>query len=299
MQFTRKTKWTILELLQWSIKYLKEKGIEAPRTEAEVLLAHALGLKRIDLYLRYDQPLKADELATYKSLIKRRIAREPSQYITGSKEFWSLEFEVNRAVLIPRPETEILVEKAIECMGERGYRKLLEIGTGSGAIAIAIAHEVQHLDLIVATDISKEALAVAVRNAKKHNLEDKICFIATNLFDGLNPKVSFDLILSNPPYLSEEEYKVLPPEIKFYEPPQALKGGEDGTEVIKNIIATGWHYLSQGGMMFIEIGHNQKELIKAHVENLLPRDSYKFSVFKDYGGFDRLICLEKLRKSNG
>ncbi len=163
-------RWTVLKVLQWTTEYFTLKGIDQARASAEVLLAHVLGVERIQLYLNFDRPLAADELASYRALIRRRAAREPTQYIIGKQEFWSLEFEVTPAVLIPRPETELLVEKALALTRDTSKR-VLDLGTGSGAIAIALAHECPNLR-VVATDSSCAALLVARRNAARHHVEE-------------------------------------------------------------------------------------------------------------------------------
>lgn len=296
-------RWTILKLLQSTVDYFQKKGIESPRSEAEVLLAHTLGLRRIDLYLRYDQPIASDELAAFREAVRRRAAREPSQYITGHREFWSLDFEVNPAVLIPRPETEILVEKAIDCILERGYRRVLEIGTGSGAVIISIAHEVSVLDFVVATDLSYDAIAVARQNALKHRVSNRINFVVADLFSAFSADAYFDLIVSNPPYVSDEEYKSLPPEIRNHEPSLALLGGgADGLDKIKAILAEGWQRLSPGGMMLIEMGCNQSDKVIEFFRAVMKdRGVWRgdacvastFNVIKDYAGLDRIFCVEK------
>ncbi|MCX7822457.1 MAG: peptide chain release factor N(5)-glutamine methyltransferase [Syntrophobacterales bacterium] len=292
-------RWTILELLRETTEYFKKKGIEAPRSEAEILLAHTLGLRRIDLYLRHDQPLSPEELASFREVVRRRIAREPSQYIIGSKEFWSMDFEVNPSVLIPRPETELLVEKAIECILTKGYRRILEIGTGSGAIIIAIVREIPLLSFSVATDISPEAIAVARRNALRHGVLDRIAFLVADLFSAFKNGPTFDLIVSNPPYISDDEYRVLAPEIRNHEPSIALLGGgADGADNIRAILTDGWYRLRDGGMMLIEIGHNQAKglmsFFKEMVNNKTVEDGpYRLSIIKDYSGWDRILCVEK------
>jgi len=289
-----------LGLLEWTIDYFRKKGVDTPRSEAEVLLAHTLGLRRIDLYLRYDQPLSPDELVSFKEVVRRRVAHEPSQYITGRREFWSLEFEVNPAVLIPRPETEILVERAVDCILERGYRRVLEIGTGSGAIIVSVAHELPVLDFLVATDISTEAIAVARRNALKHGVAERISFVVMDLFSAFRPGTLFDLIVSNPPYVSREEYETLAPEIRNHEPPLALLGGgPDGLDTVKAVLAGGWDYIAPGGVMLVEIGYKQaqkameffKEMLKKQGED--EGSSCHISVIKDYAGLDRVLCVEK------
>lgn len=288
-------RWTILKLLQWTTEYFQKKGIDSPRSEAEVLLAYTLGLRRIDLYLRYDQPLNPDELSRFREVVRRRSNREPSQYITGRKEFWSLEFEVNPSVLIPRPETELLVEKAIECILDRGYKRVVEIGTGSGVIAVTIAKELPILNSIVATDISFEAIAVARRNAIRHGVADRINFVVSDLFLAFRTEPLFDLILSNPPYVSQEDYEKLAPEIRNHEPSIALLGGGlDGTAKIRSILSDGWKRLRCGGMMLIEMGYNQASVLVQFFKEIAKNCSYRINVLKDYSGLDRILCVEKL-----
>ncbi len=285
-------RWTILKVLQWTTAFFGKKGIEQPRANAEVLLAHVLNMPRIQLYLHYDQPLAAAELARYRQVVQRRAAFEPTQYITGKQEFWSLEFEVNSSVLIPRPETEILVEKAVELLGS-GPRSVLDIGTGSGAIAVALASQCPEAR-IVATDRSFGALAVAVRNALRHNVRDRISFLAADLFSAfLASGVSFDLIVSNPPYIGDREFEELPPEIARHEPEGALRGGGiDGLAVIRKILDAAPAYLAPGGCLLMEIGKGQDEWIRREYANSRV-DSSTF--IRDYSGVPRVLYW----KSNG
>ena len=285
-------KWTILEVLKWTSRYFQGKGISNPRTDAEVLLAHALGVERIDLYLRYDQPLTADERAVYREFVRRRASGEPVQYITGHREFWSLDFEVTPDVLIPRPETEVLVEIAIKYLKERRFRRVVDIGTGAGVIAVALAHEIDGIS-VLATDISLSAINVARRNAVKHGVADRIRFIVMNLFESLLPDVKFDVIVSNPPYVSSEEYRKLDREIKNFEPPIALLGGADGLDVVRRLIVQGMSHLTTGGFLFIEIGYGQAEAVRDFVSGLGQEVS--INIFDDYAHIPRVVCIEKIR----
>jgi len=285
-------KWTILEVLKWTSRYFQGKGISNPRTDAEVLLAHALGVERIDLYLRYDQPLTADERAVYREFVRRRASGEPVQYITGHREFWSLDFEVTPDVLIPRPETEVLVEIAIKYLKERRFRRVVDIGTGAGVIAVALAHEIDGIS-VLATDISSSAINVARRNAVKHGVADRIRFIVMNLFESLLPDVKFDVIVSNPPYVSSEEYRKLDREIKNFEPPIALLGGADGLDVVRRLIVQGMSHLTTGGFLFIEIGYGQAEAVRDFVSGLGQEVS--INIFDDYAHIPRVVCIEKIR----
>ncbi|HUU41545.1 MAG TPA: peptide chain release factor N(5)-glutamine methyltransferase, partial [Desulfatiglandales bacterium] len=216
-------RWAIREILHTTTDLLKDKGIESPRLCAEVLLSHQLKKNRLGLYLSFDQPLSIHEISGYRSLIKRRLKKEPLQYITGNQEFWSLDFLVGPAVLIPRQETELLVEEAVKLkeknlLDDCHQPRILDLGTGSGAIAISLAKEIENA-IIWASDISFDALAIATANAKRHKLEKRIRFCQGDLFQPFsNSSNSFDIIISNPPYISSEKLKMLPEEIRDYEP---------------------------------------------------------------------------------
>jgi release factor glutamine methyltransferase len=282
--------WTILRVLQWTTDYFKGKGILQPRTDAEVLLAHALRTERIQLYLRYDQPLGGGELARFRELVKRRAAREPVQYITGRQEFWSLELEVTPATLVPRPETEVLVEKALEVASGRPAR-ILDLGTGSGAIAIALAHEAPEVDL-VATDRSVDALEVARRNAVRHAVDHRISFLAMDLFSAFRPTLQpFHLIVSNPPYIGDSEFSTLSPEVAIYEPQGALRGGGPrGTNLIASIVDTAPSLLKSGGHLLMEMGKGQEEFLTPLLSS--KKDIAHFEFFKDYSGVLRVLHLQ-------
>ena len=236
----RQKSWTIKELLLVTADYLKKKDIDSPRLTSEILLAHQLDIDRVTLYLNFDQPLTEKELSGYRTLIKRRIKHEPLQYITGTQEFWSLDFVVNSQVLIPRPETELLVELAIErlkALPDLGNHlpNIVDLGTGCGAIAISLAKEIGKTK-IWATDISLAAIDIARINAEKHGVSEKIEYTQGDLWQPLEGKgATFDLIVSNPPYVSSEEYEDLPPEVRSYEPRLALDGGEGGFYFIREI----------------------------------------------------------------
>ena len=285
--------WTILKLLQWTTSYFSSHNIDSPRAAAEILLAHALGTQRIDLYLRYDQPLLKTELGQFKDLIKRRIRREPVAYITGTKEFWSLDFDVTPDVLIPRPETELLVETASKLLNERFRHapgKVLELGTGSGAVIIALASQC-NTHQFFASDRSLPALATAIRNAKHHELPRPIQWFAGSWFDSLLPeKTAFHIIVSNPPYIPTEEIQQLQPEIFSYEPRIALDGGPDGLNAIRTIFANAHLYMESGGWLLVEIGYDQKTA----VEKIATQTGrYTNITFKpDYSGHARVVQLQ-------
>jgi len=254
--------WTIGELLKVTAAFLKEKGIESPRLSAEVLLAHQLNLDRVKLYLNFDQPLEETEVAGFRSLVKRRLKREPIQYITGIQEFWSLQFSVGPPVLIPRPESELLIEKALHLMTHDGLpegegMKILDLGTGCGALAVALAKEMERAS-VWASDISEEALRFARLNARKYDLQERIEFRQGDLwtpFDG--EALFFDVIVSNPPYIDSGSLDLLSPEIRDYEPRAALDGGDGGRFYIERIIRRATDFLKPGGWLLVEMDPDQ------------------------------------------
>jgi len=290
--------WTITKLLEWTTSYFKSHDIDSPRTAAEILLAHILKLRRIDLYLRYDQPLSSAELTQFKALIKRRVKREPVAYIVGVKEFWSLDFTVTGDVLIPRPETECLVEAALSLLPESSKhgsefesQRILELGTGTGAIVLALASR-RRQPLFFASDRSIKALALARENAGRHGLERDVCFFCGDWLAPLsNTKYRFDMIISNPPYIQTQAVRRLQPEIFEYEPIAALDGGKDGLNCLRLIIEGAYLFLNAHGNLLLEIGHDQKtEVAKiiaecGHYENVLFK--------KDYSGYDRVVQMQK------
>lgn len=290
--------WTILRLLEWTTSYFKKHGIESPRAGAEILLAHSLGLRRIDLYLRYDQPLVADELGHFKALIKRRADREPVAYIVGTKEFWSIELTVTPDVLIPRPETECLVEAALTFLPETGEAdtdfqplNVLDLGTGSGAIIMALAKE-RPGHFFAAADISPSALAIAAQNACNHHLEDKIAFFCADWLTSIkDSRPVFDLIVSNPPYIRSHDMAGLAPEINRYEPQKALDGGTDGLDQVRLIVAGAGNHLKPSGHLLLEIGYDQKDDVKKIVEQ---QGGYgRIDFISDYAGLDRVAVIGK------
>jgi len=254
--------WTIGELLKVSTDYLKQKGIDSPRLSAEILLAHQLHLTRVKLYLQHDQPLTDQEVEGYRALIRRRLSREPVQYITGTQEFWSMTFMVNPSVLIPRPETEVLLEQALLLSKENPHLreegvKLLDLGTGCGALAVALAAEFEKAS-IFATDRSEEALQVARRNAERLGVKDRVDFKRGDWFAPFGGKATrFDLILSNPPYIPTESLDALAPEVREHEPRSALNGGEQGMRDIARILKEAPDYLVPGGWILMEMDPEQ------------------------------------------
>jgi len=284
--------WTILDLLKWTTDYFSRQAIDSPRATAEILLAHTLAVKRIDLYLKYDQPLNPTELQQFKVLIKRRAAREPVAYIVGTKEFWGLDFAVAPGTLIPRPETECLVESALETIDGAASRTplhILELGTGSGAVVTALAKE-RPGQCFYASDRSFQTVVVARRNAAANGLAEDIHFFAGDWLEPLAPsRLLLDLIVSNPPYIDSAVIPTLQPEIHQFEPLAALDGGPDGLDSIRRIIRQAPAHLHPGGSLLLETGHDQHAALQSLVNQLPAYDRVDFG--KDYSGYDRIACL--------
>jgi len=287
---------TIVEILNWSTHYLEEHQIENPRLNAELLLARSLNLSREGLYVYLNRPLKEEDREKLERVIKRRISGEPLQYLLGHQEFWSIDFKVDPRVLIPRPETELLVEQALLILCESSLEKplcALEIGTGSGAIAISLAKELRNI-LVVATDISREALLLAKENAMSAAVLHQIEFIHGDLFEPFQPleeKGPFGLVLSNPPYVARSEIQRLAREVKDYEPMVALDGGEDGMEFYRRITSQAPSYLRKGGWLLLEVGKGQGEIIS----EMLEREGHfdRVNRIKDLSGIERVIRAQK------
>jgi release factor glutamine methyltransferase len=252
-------------LLDWTTKFLQQKGSESPRLDSEVLLAHALGCKRIDLYARHTEEAPEQGRQRFRELVRQRIEGCPVAYLVGRKEFFSLEFEVNRAVLIPRPDTECVVDECLRLAKGMAEPAILDIGTGSGCLAVAVAK--QHKTArVTAVDISPEALEVASRNAGKHSVAERIRFVQGDLFAPLSAGERFAFILSNPPYIPRDDIVRLPPGVRDYEPRTALDGGPDGFAVFDRLIAEAPAHLQQDGYLLIEIGSPQEGPARARIE---------------------------------
>lgn len=289
-------KWTIKELLAVTTEYLKEKGIDSPRLCAEILLAHQLKIDRVKLYVTFDQPLNDNEVNGYRSLIRRRLNREPIQYITGIQEFWSIDFEVDKRVLIPRPESEILVEQVSLLCRQNPKKidmgkKVLDLGTGSGALAVSLAKEIKDA-AIWASDISEDALLVAASNSQKHKLDKMIQFVFGDLWEPIKTLgLTFDFIVSNPPYVSSVDYESLPPEVREYEPRQALDGHDNGMFFIEKIIMDGADFLNHGGWLLIEMDPEQIERALIIAEN--TGNYIEKRCIKDYSHQNRVVMAKK------
>lgn len=286
--------WKISDLLEHAASMLSEAGVDTPHTDAERLLENCLEMSRTELYLRAENTVGAAQERRCLAMLKRRCGREPLAYITGECEFWSYAFGVNPAVLIPRPETELLIERVARQNGNRyGPGKCLDLCCGSGVIAIVLALE---LDLeVIALDISREALEVCRSNCVRHGVENKVQLVEANLTSCFNEHTQFTLITANPPYVSRTEMESgLQPEVIDFEPCLALDGGHDGLQLIKAIVAALPAVLAPGGDLFMEIGADQGAAVMRLLRESACADLYQFiDIIKDYGGRDRLVQVRK------
>lgn len=264
------TEWTIGRLLSWTTDYFSQHGVDDPRLSGEVLLAHAAECRRIDLYARFDRVLDGEQRVRFRELVKRAAAQEPVAYLVGQKEFFSLPLNVTRDVLIPRAETETLVECIIDHCLNAGlaHPRLLDLGTGSGCIAIAVLKHVAGARG-VATDISKEALEVARGNAERHGLLDRLTLVEAGglaLPDGVVPDGGFDVLMSNPPYIPSDEMERLDATVRKYEPRVALTDEKDGLSFYRSIAADGPGLLASGGVVVVEVADEQGRVVRELLE---------------------------------
>ncbi len=288
--------WTIKKLLDWIINRFTERKIDSPRLTAELLLSFVLKMERIALYTNFDQPVKKEQLDKLHSLVNRCLQNEPVQYLTGRCEFYSLSFKVSPACLIPRPETELLAERAIEFLrGRTGTQYVCDLCTGCGCIAAAIAKNFADAK-IIATDICDNALGIAAENIAKYNLAGRIELLRGDLFEpivrqlderNLSASGGFDLIVCNPPYVSGAEYEKLDAKVKNYEPKLALDGGADGLDVYRRIAADIGSHLKKGGALLLEIGLLQGSAVKKLLEDSKAFGPIKIE--KDFNNNDRVV----------
>lgn len=281
---------TILELITLTTEYFDKKGITSPRINAELLLADILKCKRLELYLSFDKPLVEDDVNRYREHVKRRAKFEPLQYIVATTEFYGLEFIINKNVLIPRQETEILVEETINEINKFSYHSALDIGTGSGIIPICVTSKIADISFH-AIDISIEALEIAKLNAKNNNLIEKIVFSQVDIIkDTSQLKKEYDLIVSNPPYVSLSEYKLLQKEIVEYEPGIAVTDFADGYTFYKTITKYAAESLSENGTLIFEIGKDQS----LDVAEIMKINNFNnIEIVKDYLNIERVIKGKK------
>jgi len=303
--------WTIQKLLNWVTGYFTEKEIDSPRLSAEILLSHVLGLKRIELYTQFGKLVDKEQLGQLHALVKRAGQDEPVAYLTGKTEFYSLELNVTPACMIPRPETELLVERAIEFLRARtaesatkqdglisggthtGARFVCDLCTGSGCIAVAIATNFPGAH-IIATDICDAALDVAAANVEKHHLKERITLLCGDLFDPLVPQLDtskFDLIVCNPPYVSAPEFEALERNVKDYEPKLALFAGDDGLDIYRRIIEKADLFLKPDAALMLEVGYAQGPAVTELLEQ--TGAFAEIRIEKDFHDNDRIVTAAK------
>jgi release factor glutamine methyltransferase len=280
--------WTLLELLRWTTGYLGEKAVPEPRLTAELLLAGTLGFKRLELYLQFERPLREEELAEFKARLRRRVRREPLQYIEGRAAFRELELEVDRRVLIPRPETEVLVGEVLDWAGSREALHVLDVGTGSGAIALSLAVE-GRFGRIVATDVSADALEVARSNHRRAAPGTLVEFREGSVYAPVAGE-RFDVIVSNPPYIGLTEAESLEPEVRQWEPREALFSGRDGLDTVAALVAGAPAHLRPGGLLALEIGAGQAERVTALVRGVAGFGEPRLR--RDLAGRERFVIAE-------
>jgi release factor glutamine methyltransferase len=284
--------WTVLRLMEWSGEYLEGKGVERGRLDAEHLLADVLELERLQLYLQFDRPLESDELDRFRPLLKRRAQREPLQYILGRAAFRELELEVDEGVLIPRPETEILLDEVLDwARGQEDTDMVaLDLGTGSGAIALSLLLE-GPFARVVATDVSGTALEMANKNAGAVDLSEGVDFRSGPFFEPVHDGELFDLVVSNPPYVAEAEADTLQPEVRDWEPMEALFSGPDGLDALRHITVAAGGYLRSGGMLALEVGFGQSGPVLALLEDTGEYSDVR--VRRDLTGRERVILARR------
>jgi release factor glutamine methyltransferase len=282
--------WTVKRILDWTTEHLKKHGSDSARLDAEILLAHARGCKRIELYTRYDEPLSERQRSAMRDLVRRRGNAEPVAYLVGYKEFFSLPFKVTPDVLIPRPETETLVLEAIEIAKSSPAERLtlLDLCTGSGCIAVAAAKGASKLQ-VTATDLSQAALDVARQNADANGVAEHVELRQGDLFAALRPDETFDLIASNPPYVSEAEYEALSADIRLHEPSAALLAGADGMDVLHRIASEAPSRLNEGGHLLVELDPAQASAFA----ELLGASFREVRIVKDLAGQARVVHAVK------
>ena len=291
--------WTVLRLIRWTADYLSGKGVDSPRLDAEVMLADLLRIDRVGLYLEFDRPLDPAELAGFRERVKRRAAREPVAYILGRKEFYSLEFEVGPGVLVPRPETELLVEESLKLIRRRWPEgeplRLADLGTGSGAVAVTLAHELETAE-VWAVDISDQALEFAKRNASRHQIGGRLHFVKSDLLAALaGAGEPFHLIVANLPYVPHFAFSDMAPDVRDYEPVLALDGGADGLDLIRRAAEQARPLLGPGGALLLEVWPTHGPDLRELAERL----GYgRVEMIRDLAGRERIAVLDTATEVN-
>lgn len=290
MTAPKKQRWSILEVLDWTRGHFEKRGLPSPRLDAEVLIAHALGLKRVMLYAKYDQPLVPEELAKIRELVARRSNAEPVAHLVGGREFWSLDFEVTRDTLVPRPDTETLVEVALDLRKGRDTKTVVDVGTGTGCVAIAIGKELEEAR-IWALEISEPARAIAQKNVEKHHLEPRTTVLASDLLHALPADVdAIDLCVANLPYIPSETIGALMADVRDHEPRLALDGGPDGLVLIRRLLEQAPKRMASDGHIALEAGHDQHAALR---ELVASAGFVDVTTSSDAGGNERVTAGRK------
>lgn len=281
---------TALAVTRKAAGHMAARGIENARLDAELMLAAVLGVSRLDLYLQFDRPLNEQELTTFREFVRRRLKREPLQYIVGTVQFREIELHVDARVLIPRPETEVLVGAVLAWSAKHGAKRAIDLGTGSGAIALSLVKE-GGFEQVVASDVSREALTVAYANADRLGLKDRIDWRHGSLWDVVRADETFDVVVSNPPYVETSSAAGLQPEVVEWEPHQALFAGPDGLDAVRQIVAGAPGRLRTPGLLALEIGAGQADAVKQLAEETGAFASVQ--TMKDLSGRDRIVTAER------
>lgn len=275
--------WTIQRILAWTTDFFRQKEFESPKLEAELLLAHVLGIDRVKLYMQWDRPLIPAELEAYRAVVKRRALKEPVAYITRRRAFWNIELRCDPRALIPRSDTETLIERALDLLPKDSEATIVDVGTGTGAIGLTLAIERPHTTVAM-LDISADALALARENAVALGLADRVRLVESDVLAAITQPV--DMIVSNPPYIAENETDVMGEDVLNHEPKVALFAGKDGLNIIRRLVVEAYSNLKPGGTLLFEIGYRQGEVAMALTRNAGFSDVV---VYKDLGGNDRLV----------
>ncbi len=280
-------------MIQVTAPFFERKNIDAPRLTAEILLAHVLDCARIDLYTRFETPLPSDKVDAYRDLVRRRAAHEPIQHLTGRTEFWSQEIKCDRRAMIPRPETELIVEATVNLLHGESAPAIAEIGTGTGCIAVALGLQLPEAS-VVASDISADALALASENLAAHGLADRVLLLEGDLaapFLKRGRAVPFNALVSNPPYVTDAEMSDLMPEVRCHDPETALRAGPDGLDLIRRLVADAPALLKSGGFLIMEIGHDQADAVRGL---LVATGRWELqTILRDGAGIERTVVARR------
>ena len=295
-QWSDSDPWTVLRLILWSADYLTNKSVTSGRLDAEHLLAHVLGVNRLQLYLEFERPLAREELDAFRPLLRRRAAREPLQYVIGHQPFRELVLMVTPEVLIPRPETEQLVDVILNWLSVENIQQptVLDIGTGTGAIALSLAAEAEAR--VTATDVSVAALGIARSNRLAAGLVERVELLDGSLFEPVEPGASFQVIVSNPPYIAEVDEETLEPEVRDWEPRQALFSGADGLDVIRGLVSGAQRYLRPNGLLAMEVGSGQARTVASLLET--SGDYAAVRIEQDHAGLERFVLAQGAKTHN-